>query len=533
MAVNDTNKKTITSIKDIVPEQEFSDSSDPSQEHPDYARSLPDWSKVRDCILGESRIKDSEEIYLPRPAGMSGQYADAYTGYLARAHFPQVAAYALQGALGVIITKTPEFNMPKKLEYLKKNATKDGLSLKQLFLNIVIEILTTGRVPLIVDIIPETSEFKFVQYRAEDFINWKSGILGSEKNLTLAVIKEAIPGSSDIFSHDKNEIYRVLYIDKSTGKYSTKAYLQEREVDDFFSVPTYMGKSLDELPIFIAGSINNDYDVQPTPLLSVANCSIQIYRKEADLSNSEYLSCNPTLIFTGVSNDDELPQVVGSSVLIALPDPQARGFYTKTDTAALTHVKEHIKDLYEEAIRHGVAILDTRKGVESAEALRIRQATQSATIYSMYLSATNVLVDGLKLICRWAGYNEDEVTVDAPSSLSYDIPDAQILQTVNAGFGTSTIPLTVLHRYLVSSGLLEQTVGYEEYIQMLKDEQPLRIELAKTSGEALKAGMGDSSNDTPPDKDVVPTDNNLDNRLKSKGSYATGEDTTNLDDQGS
>lgn len=506
------NLKSMT-INSIIPKQSMEGMVDPSYEHPDYARSLIDWGKVRDCILGESRIKAKKEIYLPRPGGMSGQYSDAYIGYLERAHFPQIAAYALQGALGVVITKTPEFLMPKELEYLKKDATKDGLSIKQLFLNITIEILTTGRVPLVVDVLPDTNQFKFVQYRAEDLINWKSGVIGSEKNLTLAVLRESIPATTDIFSHETRDVNRVLYIDKLSGIYGTKAYLNGKEISDVFSEPSYMGVTLDELPLFIAGSINNDYDVQPTPLLSVANCSIQIYRKEADLSNSEFLSCNPTLIFTGVANDEELPQVVGSSVLVALPDPQARAYYTKTDTMALTHVKQHIDDLYEEAIRHGVAILDTRKGVESAEALRIRQATQSATIYSMYLSATSVIVDGLRLMCRWAGLNEDEVKVDAPSSLTYDIPDAQILQTVNAGFGTSTIPLTVLHRYLVSSGLLEQTISYEDYVEMLRNEKELRLELAKTSNEALTIGV-------PQTGDVggtaLPVDEGLDNKLKSK-----------------
>lgn len=514
-----TNK----SFNSIIPLQSMTGVVDPSAEHPDYSRSIEDWGKVRDCILGESRIKEKKEIYLPRPAGMSGKYAKAYDSYIERAHFPQIAAYALQGALGVVITKTPEFLMPKELEYLITDATKDGLSLKQLFLNITIGILTTGRVPLVVDVSPDINQFKFVQYRAEDLVNWKSGIIESEKNLTLAVLKEAVPATADIFSHETRDVYRVLYIDEEKDIYSTKAYLDGSEIPDVFSEPSYMGHTLDELPLFIAGSINNDYEVQPTPLLSVANCSIQIYRKEADLSNSEFLSCNPTLIFTGVANDDQLPQVVGSSVLVALPDPQARAFYTKTDTAALTHVKQHIDDLYEEAIRHGVAILDTRKGVESAEALRIRQATQSATIYSMYLSAIAAILDGLRLMCRWAGLNEDEVSVDAPTSLTYDIPDAQILQTVNAGFGTSTIPLTVLHRYLVSSGLLEQTVSYEDYILMLRNERPIRLELAKTANEAMAIGVEDNGNgdDTPP----IPVDTGLDNKLKSKKIVKDPKDT--------
>ena len=40
--------------------------------HPDYDEVLPEWTKVRDCIKGESRIKSKTTTYLPQPAGMSG-----------------------------------------------------------------------------------------------------------------------------------------------------------------------------------------------------------------------------------------------------------------------------------------------------------------------------------------------------------------------------------------------------------------------------------------------------------------------------
>ena len=446
--------------------QIISASSDPSIHHPDYDILAPDWATIRDAVQSESVIKAKREKYLPRPAGMTGEYADAYEGYLERAHYPQICPYALQGALGVIITKLPEFNVPKQLEYILEEATKEGDTLKQLFMDVIIEILLTGKCPILVDVLPKINEFKFVKYRAEGFINWKQETLGAEKNAVLAVMEEQMPSSEDIFSHDTETVHRVLMLDDA-GKYISRLFTNEGERSDFLSKPSYMGKRIDQVPIFIAGSINNSFDRQPIPLLSVANCSIQIYRKEADLANSEYLSCNPTLCMVGASNDDDLPNVVGSSVMIVLPDPAARIFYTETDTAALSHVKQHIDDLYEEAIRHGVAILDTRKGVESAEALRIRQATQSASIYSIYLSALMAVKNGLILMCNWAGWDAKEVEVDAPSALTYGIPDSNVIREIIDGFGQNVIPVEVIHRYLIGSGLLDQTVSLGEYMESL------------------------------------------------------------------
>jgi len=476
----------------------------PSIEHPQYSRAKKNWGKVRDCVEGEETVKGKAETYLPRPAGMSGEYAEAYKDYIERAHFPHICGYALQGALGVINTKLPDFNVPAGLEYIKTKATKDGLSLNQLFLDILIEILKTGRCPLVVDVMANTNTFAFIRYNAEDLINWKLDNTSESRKLTLAVLREKEYTNTDKFSHDTEDVYRVLE-KNAAGDYTVA--LWEENVEESVKRVELMGKSINDIPLFVAGSINNDYNVQPVPLLSVANCSIQIYRKEADLANSEFLSCNPTLVFTGVSNDNDTPNVVGSSVLITLPDPQARAFYTTTDTAALNHVKEHIADLYDEGIRHGIAILDTRKGVESAEALRIRQATQSATIYSMYLSAINVIINGLKLMCRWSGLRETAVSYDAPASLTFDITDSKLMSLMMDGYEKNLIPLTVLHRYLVGGGYIDANISYKEYFEILKKQKEERkeIEVESIADTAIKHKMElDEKASNQPDPVVQP-----------------------------
>jgi len=464
--------------------QYYSDTSAYTTKHSDYIRRIRDWVRIRDCIEGESAIKGKQETYLPRPPGMSGEYSDAYAPYLDRAHFPQICAYALQGALGVIITKLPEFNVPSQLKYIISDATKDGSSIQQLFLDCIIEVLQTGRCVLVIDV-TDDNKFKFVKYNAEAFINWKESAIKAKKSLIAAVLTEELPATEDILSYDTEKAYHVLHLDKN-GCYAVESKDSSSNVIKSLMNPTFLGKKLKRIPLFVSGSINNSFDIQPVPLLSVANCSIQIYRKEADLANSEYISCNPTLCMVGVNNDENVPNVVGSSVMITVPDAQARIFYTETDTAALTHVKAHIADLYDEAIRHGVAILDTKKGSESAEALRIRQATQSASIYSVYLSVLNAMKSGLQLMCEWGGYNVESVEIDAPSALTYGIPDSAVIREVINGFGSGVVPISVIHRYLVGSGLLDQKVSIEEYVAELDDYVYLRD--ASNSANSNQAG---------------------------------------------
>ena len=116
----------------------------------------------------------------------------------------------------------------------------------------------------------------------------------------------------------------------------------------------------------------------------------------------------------------------------------------------------------------------------SAEALRIRQATQSASVYSVYLSAVNSIKNGLLFMRKWAGYNKDDIVIDAPSSLTFGVPDSSIIKEVVEGFGNGIIPLTVIHKYLISSGLLDQTIGFEDYVTLLQSDKVLKKDLEIT-----------------------------------------------------
>ena len=77
-----------------------------------------------------------------------------------------------------------------------------------------------------------------------------------------------------------------------TGFYTVTEYDEEdvssSEDDVDVKVPLVMGRPLSELPFKIIGALTNEPNVDPAPLLPVALTALQIYIKNADLSQAEY-----------------------------------------------------------------------------------------------------------------------------------------------------------------------------------------------------------------------------------------------------
>ena len=101
-------------------------------------------------------------------------------------------------------------------------------------------------------------------------------------------------------------------------------------------------------------------------------------------------------------------------------------------------------------------------------------------------------------MCKWGGYNPEEVTVDAPTSLTFGIPDAALLKELVTGFATTgIIPIDVVHKYLVASGLLDQTISLKDYLTMIEENKKLRKELGltmeKKEGNSSEDKTGESS----------------------------------------
>lgn len=359
--------------------------------------------QVRDSVRGSSAVKRKNELYLPMPSGMMNaqnsasssnqQHRDteasknmisiqnmpwyhanpAYRSYLQRTRFPDIVSPILRGIIGIATKTDAEFKLPSSLKHMDKFATICNKSLIEMYAYTINEVMQSGKMCFVVSFAKENG-IKIALYGAERHIDWEHDVIDGEKVLTKSVFVE------EFQTNDKEEI--TIEYSLANGIAYTQRYEAGNKIGDEI-VLMHMGKPLDRLPVFFATATDNHPEIEIVPLLGVSDIAMTIYRKDADLAQSQYNTCNPTLFMFGIT-ETEKPAIIGSTVAVAVSNPEASAMYPKTDTSGLDHVREVIEDLKREAATSGAQFLNSGgKGAESAEALSIREASSGATLVSI------------------------------------------------------------------------------------------------------------------------------------------------------
>ena len=413
-----------------------------STEHPEYTKRKSLWEKIDDCIAGEEQIKQKREKYLPRPSGMDntkeGQLA--YESYITRAHFPAFTEKLLSALTGITKINPPKIELPKGLDYLREDCDGDDTPLDIYFFQSVRQALKTGRQLLLPDIDQYNNRINLVRYYAEDVINW--GVVNrvfNNKDCDFFVIKEYVHDSDDIFVHEYKEQYRVLttadMLDKDSGNYFASILFDESQqiIEDEIRIPSLMGKSFEGLPVSIIGSTDLLVNPDSIPLLGVASCALQMYMKDADLSNAMFLTCNPTLCISGYINKqgETFHTLVGSNVAITLEDPQGKVYYPTTDSSALQEVRNAISMYMQEAQSMGSTLLNANtKNVESEGALKIKSASTTASLSSVTQTVARGFEKVIRDIAVWMGLDDQKVNIKVDNNYLDNILNNEDINTL-------------------------------------------------------------------------------------------------------
>ena len=280
----------------------------------EYTEMLPVWTLTRDAVEGSKAVKDKGTTYLPKPCpdDISPENDARYAQYKQRANYVNFTGPTLQGLLGMVFRDDVNIELPPALEYMRENATGNGLTLDQLIRRLVSEQSITGRHGLLVDypdapkgltqaeVLARNLRASILAYPAESVINWGTINENGITKLGFVVLEESkkLP-SEDPFAPKFVKSWRVLRYDD--GVYTQEIYDDEENLVEVLYPTRSDGAPWSEIPFIFAGSENND-DTADKPLLyDVAEVNIAHYVNSADFEDSCHMSGQPTPVITGLT----------------------------------------------------------------------------------------------------------------------------------------------------------------------------------------------------------------------------------------
>lgn len=461
--------------------------------HPQYATLKPDWQLVRDFKIGPRRVKERDGglVYLPATSGQTAQGLGAgepglaeYEAYKARAVVPDSVTTAIEAMVGVMHRKEASISVPSGMEGQLDEITQEGESAQELLRRMTEEVLTTGRMGLLVDVEdgPNTAPF-IVTYLAETIINWSDTLPGVRSRLDFVVLNESGFVLVDDFAWTERQKFRVLQL--AEGLYQT--FVVEDGIEQETIEPAIANNRLERIPFIFVGS--TDLTTQPNdiPLLGLANHAATIYRGEADYRHTLFMQGQDTLVIKGLRTDDDKP-FVGAGAFLEVDAENGDAKYIGVSASGLSEQRTALENDYTRASEMGASMLSTTGSeAESGEALRIRVAARTANLSTIAQAVAGGLEDALKIMAEWQGFDAEAVEVEANLDFADDgLAARELFELMQAKSMGLPMSQQTIHDLLRDKDITK--LDFEEEMRLIEEE-------------GIGPGMSDDEPDDEPDDD--------------------------------
>ncbi len=458
--------------------------------HRNYPARQTQWGRCRDAFEGADAVKAAGETYLPR---LGGQKQHDYEAYVKRATWYGATARTILGLTGSVMRKPPTFEGPDAVQAQMDNVTGTNESLAAFTARVVQEVLTVGRVGVLLDlpqmVAGEVPRPYWVRYTPEQITNWRCQILNGVKVLTLVVLREEVEAGGDQFTSALTRQYRVLQL--TGGVYQVFVYRQVGESSEFTLVeeliPRVRGEALPYIPFVFINPLNLDVEPDKPPLLDMIDLNYSHYMTSADLEHGRHFTALPTPYVTGIAKDTALR--IGSSTAWAIPAADAKVGMLEFTGQGLQALEKAADSKERQMAVLGARMLEEQKAqVEATETHAIRRSGES----SMLASIAETISIGLTMLVQW---HAQWVGVSAPES--------ELKVGLNKdffGLPLSPTEIAELVRTWQAGGISYETLYYNlqqgEITRpgITADDEKTQIEL-ETPDIDLEGGDDDEGND--------------------------------------
>ena len=399
-------------------------------EHPDYQKYAPVWARTRDAVRGAVAVKEKKHAYLPVPDNNSGDERKGtetvrYRQYIKRAVFTNFTGRTKNALVGAAFRKDPIVDLPEQLEYLRNDATGDGLSITQLAKDELSNLLETGRVGFLVDY-PQADDnltaeevarldlrASIIPYGAEQIINWKTEVVRGRKMLVSLVLAENYLDPKDEFDHTTKVQQRVLRL-REDG-YTQQLYREEEPYSDEFYPKQSDGSVWGFIPFQFVGSKNNDPTIDDAPLADIADVNVAHYRNSADYEESCFLVGQPSLFITHSLSHEQFKEYNPQGIKLG-----SRSGHVLGETGSATLLQADPNNLVLEAMRLkesqmvmiGARIITDRGANETAEGARIRFASENSVLGDLVGNLSQAITTCIGWVGLFMGSDTEESKFD-------------------------------------------------------------------------------------------------------------------------
>jgi hypothetical protein len=405
----------------------------------------------------------------------------AYAFYLRFAEFPDIVGPALQGFQGVIHAKQPNIELPPKMEYLLEDATPDGDTLLNLWVESTKDILTYGRTALLPDIV-DGDRFAIARYEAPSITNWALMQKREGGGPSFVVLREQFDTQSenDEFLVSEVEQYRQLHM--VDGQYYSTIWTKNSNTDWVAGESVrveWFGRAFEEIPLFVINSDGDGLDGDVTiPILPLARRALSIYRLNADYRRALYMKGDPQIFLSGVKKEDA-PSKVGGEMIWVFENPNAKAEYLDIDGEGIPLMRQAIEDEYKRFDAEGGKLLSSDGGSpESGEALRRRMMARQVTLRDIVTFAGLGFERMLKFVAFYMGEDPESVTFVPDTDFAEPtMTGREILELTQAKSAGAPISSKTIHGLMRRGRVTDMT--YDEEIEEIEDDASVLASIPK------------------------------------------------------
>lgn len=402
--------------------------------HADFSYWSPEWQKIRVFAAGAKAVKDAGQAYLPK---LTSQTDAEFAAYKLRAEVYGAIDRTVDGLEGAIFRKEPRFDgFTAADQPIMDDVTQTGTDLKTIAREITREILTTGRMGVLVDFAAPAEgqpagRAYLVPYAAERIINWQTITVGGKEMLSLVVLEEADPkASEDGFTQVARKRYRVLRLIE--GVYHAQIWTLKKEgaasvtvplsadvirpaagtaaAGDEYAmtadvIPQRIGSPLKQIPFYFFSPSGAHSSPQKPPLLDIADLCHQHYMASADYAHGLHYVALPVLYAFGIEKTSQI--TLGPAAALVSENENAKAGMIEFTGQGLGAFEKRLESLEKKMAVLGAKLLEeSKKAAETAEAVKMRASGDESVLSGIAQAVGEQLAHATDFVLWWSGTGE-------------------------------------------------------------------------------------------------------------------------------